>query len=240
MQSQPDQRFADAASVLVALQTFALSEGFSPSHAAVAQTVKKYAALVEEGRVAPTQIRVETAVAPSLNTQTVTVLREERSETVTNGALTPRRSRFKYGAVVLAGLGAIGVAFVSRNAKTPPGHDSPVVAPIASSLPAKVVPAASSQEAAASGPTVVSGPVAPLAKQPKKAKEKPGQLLVTVEGSWAYIFVDGVAKGETPLDAFELSPGVHRVKLTNPEMKQTIEQNVTIREGQTKRLKLRF
>jgi hypothetical protein len=79
-----------------------------------------------------------------------------------------------------------------------------------------------------------------LAKQPKKAKEKPGQLLVTVEGSWAYIFVDGVAKGETPLDAFELSPGVHRVKLTNPEMKQTIEQNVTIREGQTKRLKLRF
>jgi hypothetical protein len=43
-----------------------------------------------------------------------------------------------------------------------------------------------------------------------------GRLLVTVV-PWAYVFVDGQLKGQTPMTSFALSPGPHAVELQNPQ-----------------------
>jgi len=62
----------------------------------------------------------------------------------------------------------------------------------------------------------------------------PGTLSVNAV-PWAAVSIDGRDVGETPLGNVELSPGLHEVAFTHPELGQR-RQQVTVRSGATARL----
>jgi serine/threonine protein kinase len=62
----------------------------------------------------------------------------------------------------------------------------------------------------------------------------PGFVNVYAE-PWAYVFVDRKAVGATPLARLPLSPGLHRVQLTNPHAR-TVERLVRISSAKTELL----
>jgi hypothetical protein len=55
---------------------------------------------------------------------------------------------------------------------------------------------------------------------------------------WADVFINGVAKGKTPLDT-PVYEGMHEVRLVNPEAGERI-QKVDVKSGEEKEVKVRF
>jgi eukaryotic-like serine/threonine-protein kinase len=62
---------------------------------------------------------------------------------------------------------------------------------------------------------------------PVAATADSGKLFISVDTSWAYIFIDGKDMGQTPHPAIRLSAGRHGVRLTGPYIDE-VEDSVTI------------
>ena len=101
--------------------------------------------------------------------------------------------------------------------------------------------------AATEPPTVAAPTTAPVTPGPSPspsptavadAEGDPGWLLVAAQ-PWAEVFVDGVDKGATPLDRIQLPTGRHKVVLQRPGY-EPYEVTVTIRSGQTERVRFNF
>ena len=68
------------------------------------------------------------------------------------------------------------------------------------------------------------------------ATEAPGFLVVN-SYPFSEVFVDGEARGRTPLAGLKLAPGVHEVKLVFPNLEgREIVKSVRIRSEQTSRV----
>ncbi|MFH1130637.1 MAG: serine/threonine-protein kinase [Pseudomonadota bacterium] len=77
------------------------------------------------------------------------------------------------------------------------------------------------------------------AKIQTRAKMGKGKLIVKVR-PWAYVVIDGVRIGTTPMDPVELPEGTYTVKLTNDSVLEPYVTKVTIRPGQITTLLHRF
>ncbi len=64
----------------------------------------------------------------------------------------------------------------------------------------------------------------------------PGRLKVTAK-PWAQVFIDGRARGPSPVTA-ELSPGLHRVLLVNPELGVREKRRVRVVSGKLRELRI--
>lgn len=87
-------------------------------------------------------------------------------------------------------------------------------------------------------PTEVVAAAAPDDEPADDVRERApptGRLTVQSVPS-AEVWIDGDAVGETPIRAYELSAGPHRVMLLDPEGGATDERTVEITEGETHRL----
>jgi eukaryotic-like serine/threonine-protein kinase len=100
---------------------------------------------------------------------------------------------------------------------------------------ASAAPPATSPPASSSAPTASPSPAAPAAVE---TGGEPGWLLVSAR-PWANVFVDGVSKGSTPLDRFQVAAGRHKVVLQRPGY-ESHEVNVIIRSGQTETVRFNF
>ena len=79
--------------------------------------------------------------------------------------------------------------------------------------------------------------VAPHKPDRTPHKRGRGSLAVIVKGGWAIVYVDGKKYGETPIKAFKLSAGRHKVRLVNPDLKKRITKTITIIAGQKFKLR---
>jgi serine/threonine protein kinase len=64
-----------------------------------------------------------------------------------------------------------------------------------------------------------------------------GKLLVLVN-PWGEVRVDGTSVGTTPLPAFSLSAGTHKVTVSNPQLKVRRERKITISPDETELLRI--
>jgi hypothetical protein len=59
----------------------------------------------------------------------------------------------------------------------------------------------------------------------------PGRLSINSR-PWAYVYIDGALRGETPLQELEISPGVHQLRLVNPGLKRSRTLKLQVRPGE--------
>jgi hypothetical protein len=70
---------------------------------------------------------------------------------------------------------------------------------------------------------------------PRRGVSRPTRLgrLSVNSIPWAYVYIDGAYRGETPLQELKLSAGHHTLRLENPERKLTRSLRIKIRPDQT-------
>ena len=115
------------------------------------------------------------------------------------------------------------------SAATPVTLPSPVVTPPPTPVPS--LPAARPSLAPPSPRETAVAPVVPTPAPPTPAPPVQGWLKI-LPTPWAYVSVDGLSLGETPLPPIALPPGSHSVVLTHPDYPRIIRK-VEIRAGET-------
>jgi serine/threonine-protein kinase len=111
----------------------------------------------------------------------------------------------------------------------PPPSTSSATPLGASAVPPSPVPA----------PAPSTAPAAMATDAPRaEPSSSPGFLRVAVV-PWAEVTVDGRVVGTTPIDAFSLTPGRHRLRLRHPSY-EVLEREVVVRPGETTRVVVNF
>lgn len=76
-------------------------------------------------------------------------------------------------------------------------------------------------------------------RTPPPAQREPASLTLDSE-PWSEVSVNGWRVGLTPVHALELPPGQHTVRLVNPERKLERTLSVTLRAGESRRMKVKL
>lgn len=145
-----------------------------------------------------------------------------------------RRSRATtvlLSAATLAVVGAGGYAAARMGAEPPPPpapDPSPIVVAPAD---AGIVEVAAAPEDGGTIGLTVGEPI--VQERVQRAKRSVLWIRVT---PWADVFVDGEARGRTPIERFAISPGRHTVLLVNKERGVSKSLPVTVKRGELKEL----
>jgi serine/threonine-protein kinase len=73
----------------------------------------------------------------------------------------------------------------------------------------------------------------------RAAEPKTGRLDVNTF-PWARVFVDGVYRGDTPVQRLRLAAGVHELRVVNPDQRLSRTLSVVIVAGETVRQVIRL
>jgi serine/threonine-protein kinase len=145
------------------------------------------------------------------------------------------------GVLVAIIAGALGSSLLRRRTPPPPPIRSEPITQPSDSSPidpqASVVTPPPKTTEAVPDASVVSSKTPEPPGDPRKTKSKPGMLDLRVS-PWAIVSIDGKVIGETPIAPLELTPGVHLVVLTNPELQVRKDVSVRISSGQRTDLKI--
>ncbi|MBK7862814.1 MAG: protein kinase [Archangiaceae bacterium] len=150
------------------------------------------------------------------------------AEAAPRGAAWPR---WALGAASVAAVGGVLVFFfVPRDTPAPSAPPVDVPAEVA----AKPAP---DEPSVAPGPEAVAVPPVHKRRPPVASVAVAGQLWVRVS-PWAEVYVDGQYLGVTPMPAFSLPSGTHRVMLVNKELNAHRTLDVQLEPRKTKTLKV--
>jgi eukaryotic-like serine/threonine-protein kinase len=166
----------------------------------------------------------------------------------------------------VVGLGLIGVALYSALAHRHDGQTPLAAEPVAQTSPATLGPSAAIAPSKTPPPVEISPPgpaptvdSPPETSSPRPPRSEPGHAIrtdrapsrrpapkVAAENGtlwirvrpWALVYLDGVFRGETPLDPFPVTAGTHTVTLANDSIHVRKKYEVEIRAHEQHDLKV--
>jgi hypothetical protein len=157
----------------------------------------------------------------------------------------PRRARI-FAAVAIAGAVAIALAVAAGRAVWKAPDPAPPTPP--SAVTRAPAPVSEPAPPAAPPPPAVEPPRVAAARVEPPRVERPPRAAAATHGSgaslwvkvrpWAKVYVDGKARGETPLEPFAVSAGKHSVLLVNDRLRLRRSYDVEVHPNQQQELKV--